>query len=367
MRSSIIQIISGSKARNGSRGLGRLSLTLTIILFLAACGVDDDASDASEPPVSAATDSIPSTEEAIKIRWGVNNPYFNGNIPVTVGIESGIFSEYGLEVTAVETQTPMPAVIAGDADFAVGGAPPWLSAVAQGKDAVVVATLFPKATQAVMVSPDSPLVEFKDQWPEAITGLQGMTIGVSVAGAQVDLSTRYLLLQAGLVPDEDVTVAALGGGTPQVAAFEDGRVEAIMGFVPFIQVLEGRGTAVSIFDFTNMPEGAPDTLNQPYMLAIADPTFIEENPEVVQRLQDALVAVGEFIADDENTAELIAILSPHFEGLEPAVIEQIIAQMREAGFDPSYTCDDFTKAVDMMTALEILDQQLECETYVKAG
>ena len=67
-------------------------------------------------------------QPVIKVRFGVNNPYFPGNTPVSVGVTTGIFKKHGLEVEMVATQSPMPPLLAGSTDVTLAGAPPWLSA-----------------------------------------------------------------------------------------------------------------------------------------------------------------------------------------------------------------------------------------------
>jgi ABC-type nitrate/sulfonate/bicarbonate transport system substrate-binding protein len=54
-----------------------------------------------------------SSQPTIKVRFGVNNPYFPGNTPVSVGVTTGIFKKHGLDVEMVATQSPMPPLLAG--------------------------------------------------------------------------------------------------------------------------------------------------------------------------------------------------------------------------------------------------------------
>lgn len=307
-------------------------------------------------------------QPVIKVRFGVNNPYFPGNTPVSVGVTTGIFKKHGLEVEMVATQSPMPPLLAGSTDVTLAGAPPWLSAVAMGQKPQVLATLLAKNSQAVMVKPDSPMAKFKGQWPEAIHALRGKKIGVTVAGAQVDLTTRYLLIEAGLDPDKDVQVLALGSGVPQVAALEQDRVDAIMAVVPFVQVLESTNKAVAIFDYSSLPKGVPAPVDQPYMLVVGNPAFVSKNPEVGPRIHAALKEVGEWMMNPANTAGLKAELAAGFgTSVAPETIDGIIEQLRRGGMRAEYTCDDFASGVRLMKALKRLDRDdLKCSDYVLA-
>ena len=302
----------------------------------------------------------------IKVRFGVNNPYFPGNTPVSLGVKTGIFKKHGLDVEMVAVQSQMSPLLAGSTDITLTGSPPWLSAVAMGQKPIALATLLAKNSQAVMVKPDSPMAKLKGQWPEAIQALRGKKIGVTVAGAQVDLTTRYLLIQAGLDPDKDVQVLALGSGVPQVASLEQDRVDAIMAVVPFVQVLESSNRAVAIFDYSNLPKGVPAPVDQPYMLVVGNPAFVSQNPEVGPRVRAALKEVGAWIMNPANTAELKAELASGFgTSVASETIDGIIDQLRRGGMRSDYTCDDFANAVALMKSLKRLDRDdLKCSDYV---
>lgn len=303
----------------------------------------------------------------IKVRWGVNNPYFPGNTPINIGIKTGIFKKHGLLVEAVQTQSPMPPLLAGSTDITTGGAPPWLSAVAQGQKPIALATVLPKNSQSLLVKPDSPLAKFKGQWPAALEALRGKRIGVTVPGAQVDLTTRYLLMKAGLTPDKDVTIVSLGGGAPQVAALEQDRVDAIMGFVPFVQVLENAKKAISLFDYTTPPSGVPAPVDQPYMIAVANAKFLSDNPQVAARARAALKEIQEWIINPVNTQALREELSNGFGvGVTQETVEGIIDQLRRGGVRVTYDCTDFAYGVDLMKALGKLDKDPACSDYVLA-
>ncbi len=304
----------------------------------------------------------------IKVKWGVNNPYFPANTPVNIGVKTGIFAKHGLNVEVVQTQSPMPPLLAGSTDVTSTGVPPWLGAVAQGKKPIAFATVLSKTSQAVMVKPDSPLAKFKGQWPGSMTALKGKTIGVTVPGAQVDLSTRYLLIQAGLNPDKDVTILSLGSGAPQVAALDQGRVDAIMAVVPFVQVLENSKKAVSIFDYTSPPKGVPAAVDQPYMIVAGNAKFLNEHPEMAPRARAALKEIAAWIMDPANTPALRAELASGFgRGVTPETIDGIIDQMRRGGLRTEYTCADFDNGVALMKELKKLPKDdLKCSDYVLA-
>jgi NitT/TauT family transport system substrate-binding protein len=304
-------------------------------------------------------------QDAISVRWGVNNPFIDANIPVNIGVETGIFAKHGLAVEIVQTQSPMPPLLAGSTDVTTGGAPPWLNAVNQGQKPRVVAAVLAKNSQVLMVKAGSELEKAASLgWPESIRALRGKTVGVSVAGAQVDLTTRYLMLQAGLDPDKDVNILAVGGGAPQVAALEQGRVDAIMAYVPFVQILLDRKVAVPLFDYTSQPAGTPPAIDQPYMLVTISPKFLTAEPGVTAKIRAALADVNAWMADEKNTAAFTGMLKGWFGNVEPQVIDAVVANMRKGGFRTDYACSDLEYGVDLMKSLKRLSAEVPCAEYI---
>jgi NitT/TauT family transport system substrate-binding protein len=327
------------------------AITSTLLVFVAS----------SLLPSAALSQATPE----IKVRWGINNPYFPGNTPINIGVKTGIFKKHGLLVEAVQTQSPMPPLLAGSTDLTTGGAPPWMSAMSQGQKPVAIATVLPKNSQALMVKPDSPVAKFKGQWPGALEALRGKKIGVTVPGAQVDLTTRYLLMKAGLEPDKDVTIVSLGGGTPQVSALDQGRVDAIMTFVPFVQILEAANKAVTVFDYTSPPPGMPAAVDQPYMIVVGNAKFMNDNPQISTRVRAALDEVQQWMMAKENTPALRDELQTGFGvGVTPETIDAIIDQLRRGGVRTEYNCTDFANGIDLMKALNKMDKDYACSEYV---
>lgn len=306
-----------------------------------------------------------SNDAALKVRWGVNNPFLDANIPVSLGVATGLFKKNGLDVEIVQTQSPMPPLMAGSTDVTTGGAPPWLNAVAQGQKPRVVATVLAKNSQMLLVRAGSDLAKARELgWPESIRALRGKTVGVSVAGAQVDLTTRYLLMQAGLQPDKDVNVIAVGGGAPQVAALEQSRVDAIMTFVPFVQIVLDRKNAVPLFDYKELLAGVPAAIDQPYMLVTISPRFLEAQPGVTAKIRASLTDINAWMANTANTAEFARLLKEWFGNVEPPIIDAIIADLRKGGFRVDYTCKDLEYGVDLMKSLGRLSGDVPCSEYI---
>lgn len=148
--------------------------------------------------------------------------------PVFIGLERGIFEEYGLNVTtefAAGGAAAIPALQSGDIDLAFGGYPTGIAAVQAGlpilisSEAVRSGDLF----AGLYSMPDSGIEEPAD--------LAGATIAVNTLDNIVQMAVEAHLVDAGLSLD-DVTLVEIGF-PDMVAALETGNVDVIAVVEPF--------------------------------------------------------------------------------------------------------------------------------------
>jgi NitT/TauT family transport system substrate-binding protein len=153
--------------------------------------------------------------------------------PVYVAEAMGYFKQQGIDIDRfVSTSGPnaLAALLAGNVDMVMGtGASPML-ARKQGGNLKLVANLASQYGVNITVTPQwaakyklSPASTYK----ERLAGLKGIRIGVTGAGGGNDQFVSYLAEQAGLNRARDMTVVALGNGPALIAAYQQGRVDAI--------------------------------------------------------------------------------------------------------------------------------------------
>ena len=71
--------------------------------------------------------------------------------------------------------------------------------------------------------------------------LKGKLLGISSFGASTDTYACALLRRYKLIPNEDVKILALGGGTNRIAAMERGAIDAALIEAPYNVMLERKG------------------------------------------------------------------------------------------------------------------------------
>ena len=148
--------------------------------------------------------------------------------------DAGLLAKYGFTADVVlipGSPRTVQALIAGDLDYAVAGAPALLRARMQGADVVILASLSGYSSQRVFVRPDSTIKNLAD--------IKGKIIGITQYGSAGDAFLRAALRKVGL-KDSDVSILQMGG-TPGVAqALEARKIEiGVLGDSGMLLVFRG--------------------------------------------------------------------------------------------------------------------------------
>jgi ABC-type nitrate/sulfonate/bicarbonate transport system substrate-binding protein len=136
----------------------------------------------------------------------------------------------------MKPQVAMQGLIAGDVGYttALGST---IRAAIRGVPLRVVMTIADKPLFALIVRPGINSVE----------ELKGKLLGISSFGASTDTYARALLRRYKLIPNENVKILALGGGTNRVAAMETGAIDAALIEAPYNVMLERKGFRKILF------------------------------------------------------------------------------------------------------------------------
>ncbi len=266
--------------------LGRLKAVGVAALAgaLAACGQPSPA------PAAQAPD---------KLVVGFSN-ITGDNLPPWIAKEGGVFAKNRLDVDLQSFRggvATMSALIAGQLQFAHVGGSEVMSSGANGADVVIIATLAPVYPYLMMAASNI----------RSTADLKGKTIGISNRGGSADIATQTLLKQAGIDPDKDVTVLALGSHADRTAALLSGRLQAGVDDPPDTAKLEARGLhAVANLAALKLP--AANTV-----LAVQR-SWAKDHRDIVQRYVDSMVQ-GIALAKKDK-AQSISAMKKYFKSDE---------------------------------------------------
>jgi ABC-type nitrate/sulfonate/bicarbonate transport system substrate-binding protein len=214
-----------------------------------------------------------------------------------VALDTGVFTRHNLKVDAQLISggaNTMAALLSSQVQIAQAGGSEALSAVANGADLVIVATLAGVYPYLFEVIPEikSP----KD--------LVGKKLGVSNIGGSADIATRVVLRQNGLDPEKDVTIVPTGSAQNRTSALLSGAIQGGMTAPPENLAVEAIGLR-PMFNLATLHLPAANTA------VVMQRSFVAANRPIVQRYVDALVEASVQLKKDKPAT--VAVLKSYFQ------------------------------------------------------
>ena len=225
-----------------------------------------------------------------RIRIAVSNPNMP-NLTAAMAQRRGFFKEENLEaeIIRMNPNVSITALSTGDVDYCqlfgavVGGA-------MAGLPVRVVAGYLDNWPMTLIAQP-----EFK-----SLKELKGKTLGISSFGATPDVAARLMIKQAGIDPEKEIKILALGSDAARLTALKQRVVDVVVISPPADTQMERQGfrilaRAYELFSF-------------PYLGLGTHLRKIKERPEEIRRVIKATIRANRFIREnrDEPVAALIA-------------------------------------------------------------
>ncbi len=167
------------------------------------------------------------------------------------------------------------------------------------------------------------LVVRKDLPAKDVKGLKGTRLGMTRAGSGTDLSLRALLKDAGLVPDQDVTILGVGGVTSANAALKAGQVDGFMAGEPAGAIAVYQLKLARYFVDPRVGQGPKFLQYMTFSTLQASDGFIQKNPQLTERLVRAIVKTLRRLREDPEAA--VQVAQKVFPNLAVDLMRQIIA------------------------------------------
>jgi NitT/TauT family transport system substrate-binding protein len=297
-------------------GIGwRRSLGVLALLggLLAACAAPSgSAGPAGAPASSGPSAANPSASTAPAPLTRVRAAYVaiaSNMLPAWIDVDEGIYRKYGLDVELsyiAGAAKIAEALIAGELDFGVAPASSAIGPGLEGVDTVMLASWTSKLAF-------SALVQASIQAP---TDLRDKRIGVTRRGSNSEIWSNAVLGKFGLQPDRDYTVLSVGGQAEQLAALQNGALDAAILTPPTNLVARQMG-------FRELLSYRDYSLDFANVGAVTTRRFLQEKPEVVDRF---LRASAEGVAVMLTNPEVARRVLTHYtEADDPAMLDEALA------------------------------------------
>ena len=221
---------------------------------------------------------------ADRIRIAVSNPNMP-NLTAAVAQKHGFFKGENLdaEIIRMNPNVAVTALATGDVDYCqlfgavVGGA-------MAGLPVRIVAGYLDNWPMTLIAQPEI----------NALNDLRGKTLGISSFGATPDVAARLMIKQAGIDPEKEIKILALGSDAARLTALKQRVVDVVVISPPADTQMEKQGykilaRAYELFSF-------------PYLGLGTHTRKIKDRPDEVRRVIKATIRANRFIRDHRAEA-----------------------------------------------------------------
>ena len=163
-----------------------------------------------------------------------------------------------------------------------------------------------------------------------VKGLKGTKLGMTRAGSATDLALRALLRDAGLEPDRDVALIAVGSSTSAAAALRAGQIDGFMGGEPGGAIVVHQLKLGRYFIEPMRDQGPAFLRHMTFPTLQTSDRYIQSNPQIVERVVRAVVKTQKRLRDDPDAA--VSVAQRMFPALDVELLRNIIAVYRKAYF-----------------------------------
>lgn len=230
----------------------------------------------------------------------------------------------------------MQAMLAGEIDFAYVGSAPFVTAVSNGLDAKIIASVNTQGSDLV-VKTDIPYENPAD--------LKGLKVATFPAGTIQDTILRNWLSQNGIDADKDLEIVAMGPGDATTAILA-GKVDAVFLPHPAPVTIETAGAGRVVVASGEM------AADHSCCVLVASGHMIREHPEIVSEVLRIHLRATEY--NQENPEEAADHMNALTE-LSPAIILASLEQWDGSfDIDPTRIISSVTTFAETQTRLGYL-------------
>ena len=223
--------------------------------------------------------------------------------PQYVAIEEGYFSEEGLDLTLITgfgADKVLTALISGEADIGFMGAEASIYAYQEGATDPVVnfAQLTQRAGNFLVAREEMPDFKWEDLRDKKILGGR--------KGGMPEMVFEYILRKNGLDPQKDLMIdQSIDFGSTAAAFSGDTSADFTVEFEPSATALEKEGEGYVVASL------GVDSGYVPYTSYSAKTSYMEKNPEIIQKFTDALQRGMEYV-QTHTPEEIAKVIAPQF-------------------------------------------------------
>ena len=300
------------------RGIAIVTCTaMASALLLSGCGksdIDSDTRSADSDKISSSAEpEKKSADDLVKVTLNeVAHSIFYA--PMYVAIEEDYFKDAGIDLTLVTgfgADKTMTAVLSDEADIGFMGPETTVYSANEGASDQVVnfAQLTQRAGNFLVAREEMPDFQWSD--------LKGKDVLGGRAGGMPEMVFEYILKQNDIDPVKDLKINQSIDFGSTAAAFSGGQGDFSVEFEPGATALETAGAGYVVASL------GVDSGYVPYTAFSAKKSYIDKNPNIIQKFTDALQKGMDYV-NSHTPDEIAAVIAPQFKETDVNTIATIV-------------------------------------------
>ncbi|RNC96305.1 ABC transporter substrate-binding protein [Lysinibacillus halotolerans] len=277
--------------------------------------------------------------------------------PQYVAITQGFFEEEGLEIelsTIAGGDKTMTALLSDGIDIALVGSETSIYVSAQGANDPIKNFAQLTQTDGTFLVAREKIENFS--WDM----LKDSTFLGQRKGGMPQMAGEYVLEKHGIDPQEDLELIQNIDFANISTAFASGTGDFVQLFEPTASVFEqeGKGHIVASFGTESGP--------LPYTVFMTKDSFMNENPEVIEKFTRALKKAQDFVYES-SVEEVAEAIQPFFEDTDIELIATVVERYREQesfAKDPVLDEEEWNNLQDIMEEAGELPKRMDYKELV---
>lgn len=294
-----------------------LLTTAMTALALSACA----EKNVKETAAPSENNTVSSTAEEKDLKKVTLNEVAHSIFyaPMYIAVEEGYFEEEGIQLDLVcgfGADKVMTAVLSGEADIGFMGSEASIYTYNEGANDYVVnfAQLTQRAGNFLVAREEMPEFTWTDLKDKNVLGGR--------KGGMPEMVFEYILKENGINPDTDLEINRGIDFGSTAAAFSEGQGDFTIEFEPGATTLESEQKGYVV---ASLGEASGYV---PYTAYSAKQSFIEENPDIIQGVVNALQKGMDYV-QNHSPEEIAKVIEPQFPETDLDTITTIVKRYYE--------------------------------------
>jgi NitT/TauT family transport system substrate-binding protein len=255
------------------------------------------------------------------------------SLPIMVAIRHGFFSKHDIDPHLVQISSGgaiQAALVSRSVDFVINPPQLHLQTVEKGQDVRMFLNNFNAPIWSIVFTNKMAAPNLRKGYPAMLADLKGMKVGVTGRGSVQELLWRYMLQDAGLDPDRDVSFISVGTVNTAIPALQQNLVQAYFASEPMQSMIAEGGYAHVVLDLWKGQ--GPEVLRKDWITNCwaTRGDLIRSSPDTVRRFAAAIREAHVFMHRPENLEKVLVVaeeIAPTAKQLLRSALPGVLAVM----------------------------------------